>query len=64
MTLEYEISEAEASIKIGEKLDKDMSYEKDCVKNWKRYLKGGKLHHLWERHSYAARQNGRQSPQD
>ena len=33
MTLEYEISEAEASIKIGEKLGKDMSYEKECVKN-------------------------------
>ena len=47
MTLEYEISEAEASIKIGEKLGKDMSYEKDCVKNWRRYLKGGKLHHKW-----------------
>ena len=56
MTLEYEISEAEASIKIGEKLGKDMSYEKECVKNWRKYLPGGKYHHLWEKHSYAARQ--------
>ena len=50
MTLEFEISEMEECIKIGEKAGKDMSYEKSLVKHWRWYLKGGKYHYKWLQH--------------
>jgi len=59
MSLEFEISEMEECIKIGEKAGKDMSYEKSLVKNWRRYLPDGTLHHLWMKHSAGAMRNGR-----
>ena len=60
MSLEYEIRMAEEVIKEGEEAGKDMSYEKDCVKNWKRYLPGGKYHHLWVKHGWSTQRNGGQ----
>ena len=53
MTLEFEISEMEGCIKIGEKAGKDMSYEKSLVKNWRKYLPEGKYHYLWVKHCWS-----------
>ena len=53
--LEGQIKYMEESIKIGEALGKDKSYERMLVKEWKRYLPGGDKHHLWVAYSEHAR---------
>jgi len=60
MTTEYkglqgQINYVKQTIRIKEQLGKDASFEKELIKEWRRYLRGGDKHHLWLSHSYAAR---------
>jgi len=52
MTTEYkglqgQINYVKQTIRIKEQLGKDASFEKELVKEWRKYLPGGSKHNLW-----------------
>ncbi|MBA7607946.1 hypothetical protein ES703_15116 [subsurface metagenome] len=50
-TLQQQIKYVEDNIKLTESLGKDASFERELVKELKRYLPGGDKHHLWAAYS-------------
>ena len=46
-SLAYEVACIEDTIALKKKMGKDAKFEEALVKEYKRYLPGGDLHHLW-----------------
>lgn len=55
-SLEYEIQAIEENIAIKEKTGKDASFEKELLKEYKKYLPGGSKHKELEKASYSEKQ--------
>ena len=62
MSLISQIKYVEQTIISKEELGEDASFERELVKEWKRYLPGGDKHHLWLQHSDSARHAELQCP--
>ena len=50
-SLQDQINFVLENIAIKKRLGKDTSFEEELVKEWERYLPGGKKHHLWAAYS-------------
>jgi hypothetical protein len=53
MTLEYEMKVVQQVIEAKEKQGKDTTFERELIKEWRRYLPGGDKNSLWLTHTEA-----------